>query len=191
MPKITINTTDGSSLEFELTADRYRIGRAQDNDLVVPDGSVSSYHGEIFVQGDSIEFHDLGSTNGTHVNGQRVEKASVGPGQDFRIGSCAVFLAGAAAEEEEAPASEDDSPYEAPEPDFSSAGSGGWASSGPTNSAAAITGLGATPCPTHLRQGFGPKTKKKTAGGGLILLGVLGIAACAAGAFMILQMGGS
>lgn len=184
MPKITINTTDGSALEFELTAERYRIGRAQDNDLVVPDGSVSSYHGEIIVQGDSIDFQDLGSTNGTHVNGQRVEKASIAPGQDFRIGNCTVVL------HAEAPAQPAYEPAEAPSFEDSSAAvaqpnlGGSW---GVQSSVGA--GLGDTPCPTQLRRGFGPKPKKKMEGGGLIALGVLGIIACVAAAFMILQMG--
>jgi|GEM_PF-568756 len=188
MSKITINTTDGSTLEFELEADRYRIGRAQDNDLVVPDGSVSSYHGEIFVTDSGIEFHDLGSTNGTHVNGQRVEKATLVPGQEFRIGNCSAMLNGAAAA--------DSSLEEAPEPssssyEESSSGESSWDPSSAPVSAAPISGLGATPCPTNQRSGFGPKVKKKAPGSApLMILGVLGIVACAAGAFLIMQMGG-
>lgn len=187
MPKITINTTDGSALEFELSADRYRIGRAQDNDLVVPDGSVSSYHGEIIVQGNSIEFNDLGSTNGTHVNGQRVENATINPGEDFRIGSCPVLLhADAATQPAYEPAADDAAPAASDAPDIGSS----WQSPSMANQpAAVITGLGTTPCPTHLRSGFGPKAKRKQGGGALIALGVLGIVTCIAAAVMILQMG--
>jgi hypothetical protein len=191
MPKIRITTTDGSTLEFELEAERYRLGRAQDNDLVVPDGSVSSYHGEIFVTPTGIDFHDLGSTNGTHVNGQRVEKASLSHGEEFRIGSCPTVYEGdaqasTAATEQPAATFEESSS----EPDFSaeSAG-GGWAPATVTNTAAAITGLGATPCPAHMRQGFGPKVKKKQGGGGIMILGILGIVSCIVGMIMILQMG--
>ncbi|TLD68742.1 FHA domain-containing protein [Phragmitibacter flavus] len=197
MPKIRINTTDGSTLEFELEAERYRIGRAQDNDLVVPDGSVSSYHGEIFVTPNGIDFHDLGSTNGTHVNGQRVEKASLSHGEEFRIGSCPVVYEGdapasapASADEGSAPAPTSIYEDDASEPDFSNESAGsGWEPATVTNSAAAITGLGATPCPAHMRQGFGPKAKKKQAGSGLMILGILGIVSCIAGVVMILQMG--
>ncbi len=191
MPKIQITTTDGSVQEFDLTEERARIGRAEDNDFVVRDGSVSSYHGEILSRGSGIEFHDLGSTNGTHVNGQRVESATLAAGEEFRLGSCHAVVVNeeAAAESEaEAPAedySSGESSYEeeassAPEPSFSSAQA----------TAPVLTGLGTTSCPTQMRTGFGQKVKTKKGGGGMImLLGVLGLAACGAAAFMILQMG--
>jgi hypothetical protein len=86
MPKIQLITQDGSKMEFDLTIDRATFGRADGNDIVIPDGSVSSRHGEILVKGDGIELVDLGSTNGTHHNGQRVERASVGPGESFKLG---------------------------------------------------------------------------------------------------------
>ena len=87
MPKIKLTTPDGAKLEFELTIDRATVGRADDNDIVVPDGSVSSRHGEILLKGDCIELVDLGSTNGTHVGGERVERATVAPGGTFKLGS--------------------------------------------------------------------------------------------------------
>lgn len=181
MPKLSITTTDGSTIEFELTAERARIGRAQDNDLVVPDGSVSSYHGEIQLTDSGIEIHDLGSTNGTHVNGQRVEKAAIAPGSTFRLGSCHATLV--------APEAADEAPAGSFEESAEDAGDT-YSEPAMTNSAAAITGLGATPCPTQMRRGFGPKVKKKEGrGSSLMLVGVLGLVACAAGAFMILRMG--
>src|SRR4051794_25231324 len=87
MPKLHFTTPDGATHEFELTADRARIGRADDNDFVLPDGSVSSRHGEIIRKGSGIEIVDLGSTNGTHVGGQRVERAEIAPGGKFKLGS--------------------------------------------------------------------------------------------------------
>src|SRR6187431_2010694 len=97
MPKIQLTTTDGTKLEFDLTIDRATIGRAEGNDIMIPDGSVSSRHGEILVKGDGIELVDLGSTNGTHVNGQRVERADVGPGGTFKLGTVEGKVLGAPA----------------------------------------------------------------------------------------------
>lgn len=185
MPKIIISTTDGSTLEFELTADRARFGRAGDNDFVITDGSVSSYHGEFLSKGDSVEVHDLGSTNGTIVNGARVDQALIGPGESFLLGSCQAVVAGDAAEERapnissasvEASASRGTA---APAPKTSS----------PAPTAGVLSGVGGTPCPTQLRRGFGPKKKAKPEGVALILVGVIALLACAAAYFMIAGMG--
>ena len=179
MPRIQINTPDGGSHEFELSAEKLRIGRAEDNDIVVPDGSVSSYHGEITLTESGIHFQDRGSTNGTHVNGQRVEQADIPFGGHLRLGSCEAVLIG---DGEEAPAEEH---YEeSPQEEESSHAS---APSAPT---AIITGLGATPCPSSQRTGFGPKRKEKDGSGGiLMLLAVLGLLVCAGAVFMIFNLG--
>lgn len=179
MPRILIQTPDGGTHEFELSAEKTRLGRAEDNDIVVPDGSVSSYHGEITLTDTGITFHDRGSTNGTHVNGQRVEQADIPFGSQFRLGSCEAVLVGDA---EEAPAQD---LHEAPEEEAPST-----EPSYESAPAAVITGLGATPCPSSMRRGFGPKSKPKDSGGGLLMmLAVLGLLVCAGAVFMIFSMG--
>ena len=61
-----------------------RIGRAPDNDLVVPDLSVSRVHAELRNLGDGrYEIADLGSHNGTFVNGQRIASATTVTEQDL------------------------------------------------------------------------------------------------------------
>ncbi|MEN3333908.1 MAG: serine protease Do [Blastocatellia bacterium] len=54
--------------------ERVSIGRAPDNDLHFNDGQrrVSSHHAEINRRGEGFLLHDLGSTNGTMINGRRV-----------------------------------------------------------------------------------------------------------------------
>jgi pSer/pThr/pTyr-binding forkhead associated (FHA) protein len=191
MPKFQVTTPDGATHEFEL-ASRARFGRAEDNDLVIPDGSVSSYHGEYELTDEGVQLTDRGSTNGTHVNGQRVESAVIPWGGRFKLGSCDVVLIGDGGEEAAAESYEAEAAYEEPVEEVSAAPAprGGYASyTAPASSAAVITGLGSTPCPSQLRRGFGPKVKEKDSGGGmLMILAVLGMLACGGAAFMIFSM---
>lgn len=57
------------------TGDLTRIGRNDDNDIVVDDLLVSRYHAEVRRTGGTIEIVDVGSANGTFVNGNRVQRA--------------------------------------------------------------------------------------------------------------------
>jgi EAL domain-containing protein (putative c-di-GMP-specific phosphodiesterase class I) len=52
----------------------FQIGRKQGGSLCLPVVHVSKQHAEIFEQGGSLRLRDLGSTNGTYVNGKRVER---------------------------------------------------------------------------------------------------------------------
>ncbi|MCE9519201.1 MAG: FHA domain-containing protein [Verrucomicrobia bacterium] len=181
MPKIQLITQDGTKLKFELNVDRATVGRAEGNDIVVPDSSVSSRHGEILLKGDDIEVVDLGSTNGTYFGGERVERATIKPGGKFKFGSVEGLLVG----EEVTPevAKEEPSSTHADEESQSS-----W--SGASASAAIIGGLGATPCPTSLRKGFGPKVKKKDKVASIfIMIGVISLLVCAGAIFLISRMG--
>ena len=56
---------------------RIRIGRAPDNDVVVDDILVSRYHAELLASAAGFEILDLGSHNGTFVDGRRIDRAVV------------------------------------------------------------------------------------------------------------------
>ncbi|AJT63599.1 ABC transporter ATP-binding/permease protein [Streptomyces lydicus] len=71
-----------------------RIGRAPDNDLVVDDLAVSRRHAELRAGPDGYEIADLGSHNGTYLNGQPVTRALVIPGDIIGIGHSAFVLVG-------------------------------------------------------------------------------------------------
>ncbi|MER6425052.1 FHA domain-containing protein [Streptomyces sp. NPDC001137] len=72
-----------------------RIGRAADNDLVVDDLIISRYHAELRALPDgSYEIADLGSHNGTYLNGSPVTAAPIGPGDIVGIGHSAFCLVG-------------------------------------------------------------------------------------------------
>ncbi|OPX12470.1 ATP-binding cassette domain-containing protein [Mycobacterium sp. AT1] len=63
------------------------IGRAQDNDVVVPDVLASRHHATLIVTAAGPEIRDARSINGTFVNGVRVEKAPLRDGDVVTIGN--------------------------------------------------------------------------------------------------------
>lgn len=63
------------------------IGRNDDCEVVLPDRQVSRYHARITWNNDHYEIVDLGSKNGTHVNGQLTESSTpLADGDEFQIG---------------------------------------------------------------------------------------------------------
>lgn|GEM_PF-1929512 len=62
------------------------IGRDPSNDIVIPDNSVSLVHCRLYVDGDRVMVSDLGSTNGTLLNGHRVINADVKDGDILIVG---------------------------------------------------------------------------------------------------------
>jgi pSer/pThr/pTyr-binding forkhead associated (FHA) protein len=64
-----------------------RIGRSLDNDLVLPDQSISRHHATIaVVDGGGFYLHDLGSQNGSFVDGRRVSEAALKDGDRIALG---------------------------------------------------------------------------------------------------------
>lgn len=71
----------------------YRIGRQTPADLVIADPTISAMHAELMVQGEICTIRDLGSTNGTWLNGAVVRSASpVRPGDQLFFGSVAASV---------------------------------------------------------------------------------------------------
>ncbi|MBW5482698.1 ABC transporter ATP-binding protein/permease [Streptomyces bambusae] len=79
-----------------------RIGRALENELVVSDLQVSRHHAEFRSTGGRFEIHDLGSHNGTYVNGQPLPKsgtALLGPNDIVGVGHSTFRIVGDRLEE--------------------------------------------------------------------------------------------
>ncbi len=92
MLTIEILPPDGQLMERRLERGRITIGRLALNDLAFPkDVMLSRQHLAIFEENGVAQVEDLGSKNGTLLNGQRVEgKATIGPGDRIEAGSLAI-----------------------------------------------------------------------------------------------------
>ncbi|WP_181719646.1 FHA domain-containing protein [Nocardia gipuzkoensis] len=78
-----------------ITSPKLRIGRAADNDIVVPDLMVSRHHAEVQVIAEgSYRVVDLGSHNGTYVNGSRVDTADLAESDLIGMGHATFRLIG-------------------------------------------------------------------------------------------------
>ncbi len=84
-PAGTVRTCafDGSSLT---------IGRATDNDLVIADSRVSRHHARLSGRRGTLVFADLGSTNGSLVNGVSVGELVLGAGDRIQLGDTIIVI---------------------------------------------------------------------------------------------------
>ncbi|MCK6091550.1 FHA domain-containing protein FhaB/FipA [Micrococcus endophyticus] len=91
----TLRVVEGplSGQTVDLDGRPLMMGRAQDADLVLVDDYASGRHARLFPQGTRWFLEDLGSTNGTYVDGDPVTRAlPVGPGTAIRIGKTVMEL---------------------------------------------------------------------------------------------------
>src|SRR5687768_12275272 len=68
------------------------IGRSSELDMVLVEDMVSRKHAKISVSGGKITIEDLGSTNGTFVNGEKVKQARLKEGDRILIGTSILKL---------------------------------------------------------------------------------------------------
>jgi hypothetical protein len=86
MSKLVILNQGMAGRAFELNIERNTVGRVEDNTFQIADGSVSSHHAEIVLRGSDIVIRDIGSTNGTFINNEKITEAVLKPGQTLRFG---------------------------------------------------------------------------------------------------------
>jgi FhaA, N-terminal domain/FHA domain len=82
----TLTLEDGSGRSYDLTQGSHVIGRGQDSSFRLPDTGVSRRHLEISWDGHTATLTDLGSTNGTTVNGNPVQTWQLNDGDVIRVG---------------------------------------------------------------------------------------------------------
>jgi putative serine protease PepD len=86
--RLAVTAGVGAGRLLELGEGRFVIGRDASCDLTVDDPKVSGEHAEIIRSGSSFVLRDLGSTNGTYVNGSRVrEPVALEGGDQLRVGN--------------------------------------------------------------------------------------------------------
>jgi hypothetical protein len=86
-PGIThVLVVDGPGTRHELSTGRNVIGRGTEADIRLPDTGVSRKHVDVVLDGGTATVEDLGSTNGTLVNGRRVSRQALVDGDVIRIG---------------------------------------------------------------------------------------------------------
>lgn len=88
MPRITL-TVPGHSPQpyrFDLYREVVTFGRADDNDIIVQSGSVSSYHAGMHRVEGGYELQDSDSTNGISLDGVRRETIALRPGANVMLG---------------------------------------------------------------------------------------------------------
>ncbi|HEU0203615.1 MAG TPA: FHA domain-containing protein [Burkholderiaceae bacterium] len=100
MPRLVLSLDGVVLREVNLTKDRTTVGRRSHNDLVIDNLAVSGEHAVVFASGSDVYLEDLGSTNGTTVNGQPIKKHLLQSGDVIEIGKYRLkFIAdGASAE---------------------------------------------------------------------------------------------
>ena len=93
-PRAVLRVTDpdGRSREAVVEGGSLTIGRATDNDLVAHDGRVSRHHGRIDGRRGTLVYSDLGSTNGSRVNGVAVSEVVLGVGDRVELGDTTLVV---------------------------------------------------------------------------------------------------
>lgn len=85
--RFLLRLVDGLPAGAEYTvAARSRVGRSRDNEIFIADPSVSRKHAVLEVLDERLVVRDSGSTNGTFVNGERVQVRTLQPGDVVAFG---------------------------------------------------------------------------------------------------------
>ncbi len=83
---LVLNKKNGTRKSFHLPSTVTVIGRRQECDLCIPLMVVSRRHCQVNMDEGRLRIRDLGSRNGTFLNGQRIEEAEIQPGDTMSIG---------------------------------------------------------------------------------------------------------
>jgi pSer/pThr/pTyr-binding forkhead associated (FHA) protein len=87
-----VTTADGKERMVEVGGAPVSIGRSTDNAIVLPDSRVSRHHGRLQTRRGTLVYTDLGSTNGSRVNGVRVDECALGIGDRIVVGDTVLLV---------------------------------------------------------------------------------------------------
>ncbi len=88
-PVLIMREGELTGQQWTITADEFVIGRGGECDLVLPERQVSRQHAKILREDGRFAVQDLGSKNGTHLNGERVRgRVPIQDGDEIQIALC-------------------------------------------------------------------------------------------------------
>ena len=85
--KLVLLNPDGPVQEFVLAKSSVSLGRTTTNDVVLNDARISRNHAGLECGASGVVLVDMGSSNGTRVNGIRIDRATLKPGDTISLGS--------------------------------------------------------------------------------------------------------
>jgi len=77
---------------FDLVNESYNIGRTEENDICIPDGTLSSNHCTLSKEGQTFKVVDHGSTNGTRINGERISESYLRSSDILQVGGIEILF---------------------------------------------------------------------------------------------------
>src|SRR3954466_15727966 len=102
--QLTIKSGPGAGRTVDVEGTEFTIGREAGVDLVLADGKASRRHAALRVLPDGrATLYDLGSSNGTFVDGRRIQSTLLQGGEQIQIGDTVLVADGAAPAQEAAP----------------------------------------------------------------------------------------
>jgi len=90
LAQITVESGPDAGNNHRTAEAALRVGRSPDNDLILRDPATSGHHARVERRGQQFWIVDLGSTNGTLVNGEPVQEKELNHGDRITIGQNAV-----------------------------------------------------------------------------------------------------
>src|SRR6185369_16955043 len=90
--RLRLVSRDGVERVVEVDGTPLTLGRATDNRLVLADARVSRHHARLQTRRGTLVFTDLGSTNGSRVNGVRVDECALGTGDRVQVGDTVLLV---------------------------------------------------------------------------------------------------
>ena len=91
--ELTIESGPDAGHTHRATDQAVRLGRSPDNDVILRDPATSGHHARLERRGDDFWVVDLGSTNGTFVNGESVQEKQLSHGDRLTVGQNSVHFA--------------------------------------------------------------------------------------------------
>src|SRR5689334_16193701 len=91
-PSLLVKLNNQLHQEIRLDLPELTIGRAKDNDLVVADPCISAHHARLVKVESMFYVEDLGSTNGTFINGLKIDEQPLKDLDEISIGTYRLFF---------------------------------------------------------------------------------------------------